>query len=98
MKIKLETLKQVLKKGFYYLLFIITIIVTFYVGFYSNQLITTKESKPYSSIYQKNVTLALDQYDNLLIIDKKTGNYILYEDSIGRSIFIMYANKVSNTP
>jgi|LakMenEpi03Aug12_release.lakeMendotaPanAssembly.Ray.scaffolds.fasta_scaffold03660_12 hypothetical protein len=99
MKIKLESVKIVLKKIFYYFVFIISFVLTYYLGFFSKKMQMFNESKPpYTTIYKKNVTLAMDEYDNLLIIDKLTGNYVLYEDSVGKSIFIMYANKVSTAP
>jgi hypothetical protein len=98
MKIKLESFKQSVKKIFYYLLFITSFVLTYYIGYYSNMLKYYRDSKPYTTVYKKNVNLAQDERGNLLIIDKETGNYILYEDSVGKSIFFMYTKKIAETP
>ena len=34
--------------------------------------------------------------DNLIIIDEHTGEYVIYEDSIGHTIFKLYARNIWN--
>lgn len=41
----------------------------------------------------KNTSIAVNEHEDLLIIDKKTGVYTIYSDSIGRVIFNVYAQK-----
>jgi hypothetical protein len=41
----------------------------------------------------KNTSVAVNENADLLIIDKKTGVYTIYSDSIGRVIFNIYAQK-----
>jgi hypothetical protein len=41
----------------------------------------------------KNTSVAVNENAELLIIDKKTGVYTIYSDSIGRVIFNVYAQK-----
>lgn len=49
---------------------------------------------PYSQIYTpKQISVAVNESHDLLIIDKKTGDYIVYSDSVGYNIFKMYVNK-----
>lgn len=54
-----------------------------------------KSSNPYESIHSSNdVSIATDEADNMLIIDRKTGNYQVFEDSIGLNIFRLYAKNI----
>jgi hypothetical protein len=39
----------------------------------------------------------LDEHNNLLVIDKSTGNYTVYDDSVGVSIFKIYARNIKIT-
>ena len=41
----------------------------------------------------KNTSVAVNEKEDLLIIDRKTGGYTIYSDSIGRVIFNIYAQK-----
>jgi hypothetical protein len=41
----------------------------------------------------KNTSVAVNEKEDLLIIDRKTGVYTIYSDSIGRVIFNIYAQK-----
>jgi hypothetical protein len=38
--------------------------------------------------------LAIDENNHLIVIEKKTGNYSIYQDSIGKTIFKLYAKNV----
>lgn len=40
-----------------------------------------------------NTSVAVNEKEDLLIIDRKTGAYTIYSDSIGRVIFNIYAQK-----
>jgi hypothetical protein len=44
----------------------------------------------------KEVRIAIDSEDKLIIMDRKTGQYIIYSDSVGSAIFRMYAAKIAN--
>ena len=41
----------------------------------------------------KSTSIAVNEKEELLIIDRKTGVYTIYSDSIGRVIFNIYAQK-----
>ncbi len=52
---------------------------------------------PYSHAFdKKEISIAVNENNELLLIEKKTGDYILYSNSIGMTIFQMYANKIYN--
>jgi hypothetical protein len=58
---------------------------------------TTKPSKPkieVVKIRKSQVNLAIDENNHLIVINKETGNYTIYQDSIGKTIFKLYANNV----
>lgn len=41
----------------------------------------------------KNTSVAVNEKEDLLIIDRSTGAYVIYSDSIGRVIFNIYAQR-----
>ena len=48
------------------------------------------------TILNKEVRIAIDSEDKLIMMDRKTGSYTIYSDSIGRIIFRMYASKIAS--
>jgi hypothetical protein len=44
----------------------------------------------------KEVRIAVDSENKLIIMDRKTGQYIIYSDSVGSAIFKMYAAKIAS--
>lgn len=40
------------------------------------------------------VSVAINERNELMIIDRTDGSYDIYQDSIGRCIFNLYANKI----
>jgi hypothetical protein len=48
------------------------------------------------TILNKEVRIAIDSEDKLIIMDRKTGGYTIYSDSIGTIIFKMYASKIAS--
>ena len=41
-----------------------------------------------------NTSVAINEKNQLLLINKQTGEYILYSDSVGISIFNIYAKSI----
>jgi len=52
---------------------------------------TAKETK---SIQETSV--AINERGELMVIDRKSGDYTIYQDSVGRSIFNLYANSIQS--
>ena len=71
-------------------------LASFFIGYYYNKMtVGTPEVKTEVTKVRKNeVNLAVDQNNNLIIIDIKSGNYTIYEDSVGNTIFSLYAKNV----
>jgi hypothetical protein len=76
-------------------LIILTLVAGFGLGYYFQEL-KVKPKAVNETILNKEVRIAIDSEDKLIIMDRKTGQYIIYSDSIGSSIFRMYASKIAN--
>jgi hypothetical protein len=100
MKEKLEKMisktKNVAKNVLMYGIVIIAVIASFIVGFTYHKL-TTKtvvHKKEIVTIRKSDITVAVDENSHLIIINNETGDYTLYEDSVGKTIFKLYAANV----
>lgn len=47
-----------------------------------------------NTVKKDSINLAIDEGNNLLIIDNNTGRYTIYQDSIGYKIFKLYAGTI----
>ena len=67
-----------------------------YLGYWYSQKMEKKESekKVTTKIKNSQINLAVDQNNNLIVIDKTTGDYIIYEDTVGVTIFSLYAKNL----
>lgn len=72
-----------------------TLVAGFGLGYYFQEL-KVKPKAVNETILNKEVRIAIDSEDKLIIMDRKTGQYIIYSDSIGSAIFKMYASKIVN--
>lgn len=82
-----ERIWKITKIFLNYFFIIIAMIAVFTLGFYFKDLKNlSNKGKPVE--YRKSeVTVAIDESNNVMIINKNDGTYILLEDSIGVSIF-----------
>ena len=72
-----------------------TLIAGFGLGYYFQEL-KVKPQSVNETILNKEVRIAIDSENKLIIMDRKTGQYIIYSDSIGSAIFKMYAAKIAS--
>lgn len=92
-----EKIVRSLKEFFQYLCLGAAVTVGYLIGNYSYEFRHPKQQKqnPYSIIYApKDISIAINESDGLLIFMKKSGDYVVYSDSIGQIIFKMYANRI----
>lgn len=92
----LNKAKVFVKHFMFYVVFLLSLTTGFAVGYYYNTLATQKKTnitKP-EVILRQDVSLAIDDSNNMLVINKKDGTYILYQDSIGYTIFNFYAKNI----
>jgi len=72
-----------------------TLVAGFGMGYYFQEL-KMKPKSVNETILNKEVRIAIDSEDKLIMMDRKTGGYTIYSDSIGRIIFKMYASKIAS--
>lgn len=72
-----------------------TLIGGFGLGYYFNEL-KMKPKAVNETILNREVRIAIDSEDKLIMMDRKTGSYTIYSDSVGRIIFKMYASKIAS--
>ena len=76
-------LKNVFNQVFWVLMVVLGVGAGFAVGYYY-EVVNPKEVKGVSTLVNRNeITLAMDEHERLLVIDKRTGEYTVYADSIG---------------
>lgn len=69
------------------------------VGFFSGKMYDSylnkiNEKKYKAPINCKDISIAINERNELLIIDRVSGEYKTYQDSVGRGIFDMYSKIV----
>jgi uncharacterized cupredoxin-like copper-binding protein len=54
-----------------------------------------KVINPYSHAFSpEEISIAVNESNELIMIERSTGKYIVYSDQIGQTIFGMYANRI----
>lgn len=91
-----ERISNLFNKLGNYILIIAMLIIGFFIGKYSNT-INPREDQIMKSLSEKEISIAINESNDLLIIDKKSGKYEIFSDSVGLTIFRMYAGKISQT-
>jgi len=82
-----------LKKVGNYTFILLVLSSGFFLGRVSNDILPKVEVKP--TVKQADeISIAINESNQMLIIDKKTGKYDMFADSVGTTIFRMYAGKI----
>lgn len=91
----LEKIKTFVKHFMFYVVFVLSLSVGFSVGYYYNTIKSYKKNiyAP-EVVMKKDITLAIDEANNMIVINKKDGTYVVYQDSIGYVIFNFYAKNI----
>lgn len=89
----IEKMKKPVKVFLHYFIITVAMIACFTVGYYFNTLKSYTNHKP-EVIKRSDVTIAIDENSNFMIIAKEDGTYTLLEDSVGRAIFDIYAKNI----
>jgi hypothetical protein len=64
-------------------------------GLYQKHTSNSKQENPYAHAYSpKEISIAVNESNELIMIERATGKYIVYSDTIGQTIFGMYANRI----
>jgi len=100
MKEKIERVmtatKSVAKNLLIYGVIIISVIASFIIGYNYHKLKYkhTPINQEIVKVKKSDVTIAIDESHHLIIINNDTGDYTVYQDSIGKTIFKLYAANV----
>lgn len=90
-----EKLIEVGKKISHYGIVTALVLLSFYVGRKSSSYPPKEQTNAYSHAFTpKEISIAVNESNELLLIEKKTGKYIVYSDEIGNTIFKMYMNRI----
>lgn len=93
-----EKANKILKKLLDISLYVLGIVAAFVIGFYCNQLTefqASKSGKFSKPIEATNISVAVTEHNELLIIDRNKQSIDVYSDTIGVSIFKAYANRIA---
>jgi hypothetical protein len=94
-KINLKSFKEISIKFFKYTTVAFVVTASFFLGRYNGQLNKEIEIvESFKTVNRDEVNIAIDERNNLIVIDKESGNYTIFEDSIGHSIFKLYARNI----
>jgi 5,10-methylenetetrahydrofolate reductase len=75
----------------------VLVVASFYQGRFIERYKNGKEIElNVTKVNKDEVNIAIDESSNLIIIDNETGKYIIYQNSIGESIFKLYARNIWN--
>jgi hypothetical protein len=65
------------------------------IAYQNNKNKETKVENPYAHAYSpEEISIAVNESNELIMIERATGEYIVYSDQIGQTIFSMYANRI----
>ena len=65
------------------------------IAYQNNKNKETKVENPYAHAYSpEEISIAVNESNELIMIERATGKYIVYSDQIGQTIFDMYANRI----
>jgi hypothetical protein len=90
----IKKLVPVLKSLLVYCIILLLSVSAFLIGGYYQKINASPKTREISNVFKQDIVIAVDENNNLIIIEKSTGDYTVYQDSIGKSIFNVYANKV----
>lgn len=95
LKNALLTTKPFFKKVLAIVIITTAIISSFIIGRHYDKIGSVEEEITNVVKVTKNqVNIAVDENNHLIIIDNKSGDYTIYQDSIGHTIFKLYARNI----
>lgn len=97
MKITKETFLKSLKPALNVVIVVALTTASFKLGgiYQKSQKEEIKVVNPYSHAFSpEEISIAVNESNELIMIERATGKYIVYSDQIGNTIFGMYANRI----
>jgi hypothetical protein len=67
----------------------------FAIGYYSHEMKNHLKKSEFDNIRKvKSTSAAVNESGELLILDRASGDYVIYSDSVGKMIFDIYASRL----
>jgi hypothetical protein len=94
-----ESIMNFMKKLYSNLIVVVALVLGFFIGYYSYivQSAQVKEParNPYTNVKSPGqISVAINDANEMLVIDRNSGEYEVYSDSVGIMIFKLYAGKI----
>jgi uncharacterized cupredoxin-like copper-binding protein len=93
--------KDVLKSNIKHAVSVVVLVAMGTIGFQSGRAyqkyvkVAEKVENPYSHAFSpEEISIAVNESGELIMIERATGKYIVYSDAIGQTIFGMYASRI----
>lgn len=94
-----EAVMSFLKKLYSNAIIVVALVLGFFIGYYSYIVQTAQVKEPTRNPYTEvkspgQISVAINDANEMLVIDRNTGEYEVYSDSVGIIIFKLYAGKI----
>jgi hypothetical protein len=93
MKKVIEQIRSLAKPFFLIVMISSALIIGWIVGYYTNKIANNYVNQK-SVKTEENVSVAVNEKNQLILIDKETGEYQIYSDSVGLNILNVYAKSM----
>jgi hypothetical protein len=90
MKKVIEQIRSLAKPFFLIVMISAALMIVWIVGYYTNKIANNYVNQK-SVKTEDNVSVAVNEKNQLILIDKITGEYQIYSDSVGLNILNVYA-------
>jgi uncharacterized cupredoxin-like copper-binding protein len=98
MKVTKESILKIVKPAMNVIVVVSVAIASFTLGKSyqaEKQKTNVKVENPYAhAFFPEEISIAVNESNELIMIERATGKYIVYSDKIGQTIFGMYANRI----
>ena len=97
MNINKETILKIVKPALNVVIIVSVATASFKLGgmYQASKKAKVKTENPYSHAFSpEEISIAVNEANELIMIERATGEYIVYSDQIGQTIFGMYANRI----
>jgi hypothetical protein len=97
MKVTKEKVISLVKPALNVIVIVSLVATAFQLGslYQSSKQSKTKVENPYAHAFSpEEISIAVNESNELIMIERATGKYIVYSDQIGQTIFGMYANRI----
>ena len=97
MPVSKEQFVTTMKKLISYAIVVGALVLGFAIGRYTQNYPpdVKPETNPYSKAFApKEISIAVNDANELMMIERATGKYVVYSDSVGMTIFKMYTTRI----